>query len=409
LRNRRTSSVKLTGLLAPLNRPFALCNLLSMLHRLLLSFVVMLSAACAQLPSSGPSAGVIAQANQQAANAIQVIDIDAAVARRLSSHRLRPLFSDVFGNSAMPAVAIGAGDTIEVHIWEAPPATLFGGGVTDPRSPSTTRSVTLPEQVVDREGFFSVPFVGRLRAAGRSTQEIEADIKRGLKGKANLPEVLVRVVRAPSATVTVVGEVANSLRMPLTPTGEKVLDALAAAGGVRQPVGKVTLQVSRGGTQQALPLETIIRDPRQNVTLQPGDVVTALFQPLSFTALGATGKNEEIPFEAQGISLAQALGRVGGVLDSRANAQGVFLFRLEPENALDWPRKPAIATPDGRVPVIYRLDLRDPTSFFVMQSFAIADKDLLYVSNAPAAELQKFLNLIFSVVYPVLTTISITQ
>jgi polysaccharide export outer membrane protein len=44
-----------------------------------------------------------------------------------------------------------------------------------------------------------------------------------------------------------------------------------------------------------------------------------------------------------------------------------------------------------------------------MQGFAVNDKDLLYVSNAPAAELQKFLNLIFSIAYPVLNTISLTR
>jgi polysaccharide export outer membrane protein len=153
----------------------------------------------------------------------------------------------------------------------------------------------------------------------------------------------------------------------------------------------------------------VIRDPRQNVPLRAGDVVTALFQPLSFTALGATGKNEEINFEAQGITLAQALARAGGLIDSRSDAQGVFVFRLEPEAALSWPRQPASATPEGMVPVVYRIDLKKPSSFFVMQSFAINNRDIVYVSNAPAAELQKFLNLVFSVAYPILNTIQITK
>ena len=79
-------------------------------------------------------------------------------------------------------------------------------------------------------------------------------------------------------------------------------------------------QVTRGDTVRALPLDVIIADPRQNIFLQPGDVVTALFQPFSLTVLGATGKNEEINFEGQGITLAQALGRAGGLQDQRARA-----------------------------------------------------------------------------------------
>lgn len=153
----------------------------------------------------------------------------------------------------------------------------------------------------------------------------------------------------------------------------------------------------------SLPLETVIRNPRENVPLRAGDVVTALYQPYSFTALGATGKNEEVNFEAQGITLAQALARSGGLQDSRSDAQGVFVFRLEKNDALKWPSQPVMTTADGKVPVIYRVNLRDPNSFFVSQSFMMDNKDVLYVSNAPITEIQKVLNLVFSVIYPVVT------
>lgn len=49
--------------------------------------------------------------------------------------------------------------------------------------------------------------------------------------------------------------------------------------------------------------------------------------------------------------------------------------------------------------MIYRVDLKDPRSFFVAQGFPIRNKDVMYVSNAPAAELQKFLNILTSVVF----------
>lgn len=358
---------------------------------------------CSNLPSSGPTADDV-QASQvpAAAAGVQVVDVNDRVARQLMSGRRFKLFSETMSSAVEVAQTIGSGDTLEVNIWEAPPATLFGAGAVDPRTPSTTRPSTLPEQMVDRDGLISVPFAGRIRAAGRTVQQIEAEIAGKLKNKANQPEVLVRQVRNASATVTVVGEVSNSVRMPLTPGGERLLDALAAAGGVRQPISKTTLQLTRGERYQALPLDVVIRDPRQNIRLQPGDVVTAIFQPLSFTALGATGRNEEINFEAQGITLAQALARAGGLQDSRSDPQGVFIFRLEQPDAVDWPRPPEVSTPDGLVPVVYRLNLRDPKSFFVMQGFPINNKDILYVSNASASELQKFLNLVFSVVYPVI-------
>ncbi|HEV7914772.1 MAG TPA: polysaccharide biosynthesis/export family protein [Albitalea sp.] len=371
---------------------------------------MLLFAGCAGLPAVGPHTKQIEEAGAAGSPAIQVVDVDATVARRLLEQRAQRLFSETLGTAAAPLRGVGPGDTLEVNIWEAPPATLFGGGALDIRTGlSTSRGTLLPEQTVDADGMIFVPFAGRIPAAGRALQEIETDIVSRLRGKANQPQVMLRVLRNTSSSVTVVGEVGTSIRMPLTVGRERLLDALAAAGGVRQPVGKTTVQVTRGSGYHALPLDSVIRDPRQNVPLQPGDIVTAIFQPLSFTALGATGKNEEINFEAQGISLAQALARSGGLMDLRSDARGVFIFRFEAAGALDWPRRPVMATPDGLVPVVYRIDLRDPASFFVMQGFAINDKDVLYVSNAPLAETQKFVNLVFSVTYPVLNLIQVTK
>jgi polysaccharide biosynthesis/export protein len=368
--------------------------------------LTLLLAGCNTVPTSGPSRSQVEAAGaQNNIDGVQIVDVTEPVARQLLSLRSQQNFFDTFGSALGSALKIGSGDSLEVSLWEAPPATLFGAGLEVRGSAaSPSRVTTFPEQVVSTEGTISVPFAGAIRAAGRLPNEVEADITARLKNKANQPQVLVRVLRNASSNVTVVGDVASSTRVPLTPRGERVLDALAAAGGVRQSVGKITLQITRGETVQAMPLQTIIADPRQNVPLRAGDVLTALFQPLSFTALGATGKNEEVNFEAQGISLAQALARSGGVQDARADAQGVFLFRYEQPTALIWPRQPVRTTADGRVPVIYRINLKDPASFFVSQTFQMQNKDLLYVANAPATELQKFLNVVFSIAYPITTT-----
>lgn len=357
-------------------------------------------AACSSIPSTGANKNQVLQAEATSSLPLQVVDVDDAVARRVFAADKRVRFADVFANDKGAGYRVGAGDVVEVSIWEAPPATLFGSTVLDPRAgAATTRVTTFPEQMVSYEGVINIPFAGMVPAAGKSPQQIEAEVARRLQGKANQPQVLVRVTRNATSNVTVIGEVAQSVRMPLTAKGERLLDALAASGGVRQPVGKMTVQVTRGEVVQAMALDTVIQDPKQNIVLQPGDVVTALFQPLSFTALGATGKNEEIFFEAQGITLAQALARSGGLQDNRADAQGVFIFRYEEPLVLGVAGENPPLTPDGKVPVIYRVDLKDPRSFFVAQGFPIRNKDVMYVSNAPAAELQKFMNILTSVVF----------
>lgn len=371
--------------------------------------------ACASLPASGPSTGDI---TARGTNVIRVINVDESVVRQLHERRRYSLFSDVFPTATANGQIVHPGDIVEVYVWEAPPTVLFSSGIplenlnrdsSGASSSGTSSNVTsVPAQMVDVGGNIYVPFAGELAVAGKSLSEIEAAIARQLRDKANRPQVLVRLAANNTAYVTVVGEVTNSIRMPLTPRGERLLDALAAAGGTKAPVEKVTLQLTRNTTVDSLPLATVIRDPRQNVQLQPGDVVTALYQPLSFTALGATGRNDEVNFEAIGISLSQALARAGALLDARSSAQGVFIFRLESPVAAD-AGEAAGTIPGGQIPVIYRVDLTDPRSFFLAQNFPMENRDVLYVANAPTAQLQKFLNLVVSTIYPIQGAVTLTK
>ena len=112
--------------------------------------------------------------------------------------------------------------------------------------------------------------------------------------------------------------------------------------------------------------------------------------------------NAEIPFEGVGITVAQALGRMGGLRDERADVRGVFIFRLaKPEEVGDLVPAGSPTTPDGKIPVIYRLSLKEPNGFFIAQSFPIRDHDVVYVSNAPLADIQKFVNVVTSLSYSI--------
>ena len=53
------------------------------------------------------------------------------------------------------------------------------------------------------------------------------------------------------------------------------------------------------------------------------------------------------------------------------------------------------------VPVVYRIDMRDPNSLFVSQAFRMRNRDLVYVSNAPFTEVQKVLSVFSAAITPV--------
>jgi polysaccharide biosynthesis/export protein len=368
-------------------------------------------AACSTLGQGGPSSSAIRKADGVVVgnSQIKVIDVTDAVARRVMQAQRLPLLSEAIGDAAPTDTVIGRGDLLQVTIWEAPPAVLFGGntsfgggngGGMGASGTAVGQNSTIPEMMVDEGGRVRLPFVGAVRAAGLTPPQVEREIASRLRGMAHDPQVSVRIAQNVSSTVAVVGDVTTSGRIPITPRGERLLDAIAAAGGVTQAVGKVSVQVSRDGREALVPLEAVIRDPNQNIRLGPNDIVTVLFQPFKFTALGATNTSAEIPFESTGITLAEALGRVGGLKDERANVRGGFIFRFEDPAALD----PTVAatsprTPDGRVPVIYRVDLRNPATLFAAQNFPMRNKDVLYVSTAPLSDLQRFVSILSSMAF----------
>lgn len=367
-----------------------------------------LLAACTSVPSAGPGAAAVEQ-YQEHGDKIRVLDLNATVVNLTRARSESSGFAEVFGDDpALAGYFARPGDVLEVSIWEAPPATLFASGG-ELRGIGGSRGQDLPEQVVASDGTINVPFAGQIPASGRSTKQIEAAIASRLAGKANQPQVLVRILRNNSSTVTVVGEVRNAARLPLTPGKERLLDALAAVGGPTAPVVKTSIQLARGNQARVMALDAVIRDPRQNVPLMPGDIITALSLNQSFTVLGAANRNEEINFEASGITLAQALGRIGGLQDGRSDARGLFIFRFEDPMVVGGLAESAYRTADGRVPVIYRVDMKNPSTFFVAQHFQIKDKDVLYVANATGTELQKFLNLILSGLYPVFNIYNMTK
>lgn len=379
---------------------------------ILLSAALALTA-CMAAGSSGPTRAQVMRAERQSVetSSVKIVDVTDAVARRISNANQHLLFSQELGEGLAGSTVIGPGDVVDITILEAPPAVLFSGALSsaqltsgDVVRPTTVSSgLQLPQQMVDRNGRLTVPFAGAIPAAGLTPQQIEREITGRLRGKAHDPQVVVRRVTNASSTVTVLGEVAQSGRIPLSAKGERLLDILASAGGAKQSVSKTVVQITRRERSLTLPLQTVVSDARQNIILEPGDVVTVYFQPYTFTALGATGTNAEVPLEGTEVSLSQALGRVGGLQDSRADVKGVFVFRFEDPSALD----PTIVaqsrrTSDGKIPVIYRVDLTNPTSFLVAQNFPIKNKDVLYTANAPLTDLAKFVNIISAMTYTVL-------
>lgn len=358
--------------------------------------------------SVGPSRESVEKASiSPAVSGLRVVDITDTLAQQVSSGEPKGDFATNIGDATPIGTRVGVGDTLEVTIWEAAPAALFGTATSfdsaNGMSVQTSRANTLPGIMVGPAGTITIPFAGQVPAAGRTLHEIEDEIVSRLRGRAHLPQVMVRIARNATANVTVLGDVKAPQRVALTPRGERLLDVLADAGGTTQPLDRMTIELTRGKAVQRMSASEIVRDPRENVIMKSDDVVTALFQPYSFTVMGASGKNEEVRFEGMGISLAQALGRIGGLQDQRADPRGVFLFRWERPGDLGGLASGLRPNKDGLVPVIFRADLKQPATYFAAQHFPVRDGDMIYVSDSSMASLQRFVNLLSSSILPIAT------
>jgi polysaccharide export outer membrane protein len=377
--------------------------------------VLVALAGCGITPSSGPTRDAMVQSIYAPAEEGDVPFAWVEVNRQtldILSRRSPPTLRGFFGDYR-PSVSqvIGVGDSLQITVWEAAAGGLFSAGPDSGNVSPGSRSSLIPEQVVGRDGSVTVPYAGRIQAAGRTQQQVEAAIVERLKGKAIEPQALVNLTRNVTNTVTVTGEVANGARVPLSLKGDRVLDVIATAGGYRSPVHETFISVTRGNRTARAPLQALLANPSENIFVRPGDILTVETRPQTFTVAGAAGTNGAVvPFDARGITLEEALGKAGGLQDNRADPDGLFVLRYEPANLVrEFPNVAPNLLTQQQVPVAYHLNMRDSTALFAARRFAVRDKDIIYVSNAPLAEIGKVVSLMQMLASPAVQGIAVTR
>lgn len=345
---------------------------------------------CTSLPASGPSSKAIlaGQASSKPDSLYNIVDITPA-AVVAANYQAEGESKGHF--ASLPKAhhgAIGIGDNVAITIFEA-----TSGGLFTSASGSNALHVVLPAQAVDRSGLISVPYAGSIRAAGRSPIQVQKTIENRLANRAIDPQAMVTVISNASNLVTVTGDVAQSARVPLSGNGERMLDAVAMAGGPKSPAFETFVKITRSGKSSEMLLQHLVDSPKDNIVLEAGDQIFVERRPQSFTVLGASVSNDILDFKSANVSLAEAMAQAGGLDDRRADPSGVFLFRFEASSIL---QELGVARDPGNTtePVVYRLDLRDPASLLLAQRFPVRNRDVLYLANSPSTELGKFLQLI---------------
>jgi len=295
---------------------------------------------------------------------------------------------------AHPGVRFGIGDVVSVTLFEA-----AAGGLFFPLDSGNRQGnfITLPTQRVDNNGNISIPYAGQIKAAGRTVVEIQAAIVSALSSRALDPQAVVTLTEQHADLISVLGEVGTPTRIPASASGERVLDAVSRAGGIRSPGQESWLMLERAGSVQVVPFEALVRQPENNIEVQAQDTIYVFREPQQFMAFGAVSKQGQLPFESWRLSLSEALGKAGGLVDQQAEPAWVYLYRAESKEVAEDVAPGCKASNGQFVPIIYQADLRDPSGYFLTSQFPMRNKDVIFVANSRYVEATKFMTFVQTV------------
>jgi polysaccharide biosynthesis/export protein len=255
---------------------------------------------------------------------------------------------------------IGPGDVLQITVWEHPELTIPAGSFRDPASAG---------QQIGDDGYLYYPYVGLVKAIGMNIAALRDVLTDRLSTYINDPQLDVRVVAYRSKRVYVVGEVNTPGVLPLTDIPLTIADAISLSGGLTEIAHKSGVNVSRDGVVHEIDLKALYdyADASQNLMLKHGDIVNVLDRSLEKVyVMGEVRTPGSVDIVNSDLSLAGALGEVGGVNQSSANSGAIYVVRGA----------------DTDNPEIFHLDARYASGMLLAERFAIKAQDVVFVDAA---------------------------
>jgi len=345
---------------------------------------VALVAACG-LPRSGPNKRELLAGSIDKKGDAYIVKVTPEVSRATA---VQPSFgfSDGFRNAGVVASdMISSGDTLNISVYE--------NVKDDPLLGNTGQRVSALSSVqVDGQGYIFIPYAGRIKAAGQTSEGLRQAITRKLEDQTPDPQVSVSRLAGEGSTVSISGQAGANGVYPIEASTRTLATMLAKSGGVTIDPGIAIVRVTRGGHTGKIWLKDLYETPSLDIALRPGDKIMIEEDSRKFIALGATGSQSTVPFESATMSALEAIATVGGLSTMAADPKGVFVLRDESEEIA----RNVLGRPDlvGDQRIVYVLNLTEPTGLFEARDFQIRDGDTLYVTEAPFVQWQKTLGAI---------------
>ena len=351
------------------------------------------------LSDAGPNALTVKSGATWNGPPYGLVKLSPEVVNILDEYGPRTLSAFFGDHRPPPKIKFGIGDVVAVTIFEA-----AAGGLYIPAEAGVRPGnfVALPNQPIDSKGLISVPYAGRVQAAGKTPFQVEQEIIAKIKDRAIEPQVVVSLVTQNTSLITVLGEVNNSTtasptgRVPAQPVGERLLDVITRAGGLKDQGQDTWVVLERHGHRAAVPFGSLIYEPGNNIWAWPDDTIYLYKEPQTYIAFGASGQQGNFQFSsgnqssAWRMTLAEAVAAAGGLIDIQADPGSVFLYRREPRELAELLGVDCSKMDGPTVPIVYSVSFSDPAGYFLATRVQMHNKDIIFAANAQAVEITKF-------------------
>ncbi len=276
-------------------------------------------------------------------------------------------------------------DVLQITIWDHPELTTPSG---------TFRTGADTGNLVRKDGTIFYPYVGVMHVAGKTMEDIRAELSKRLSAFIEEPQVDVRVAAFRGQLAYVTGQVNKPGSLLITDQPLTLMDALAQSGGVTNAADLQHATLTRQGMTYEIDLFSLYERGHSslNVLLKDGDVLNVPDNQLNKVfVMGEVAKPATLFIKNGQLTLAEAISDVQS-FGPAANPGQIYVMRGERENV---PRIQSeisgLALVDRFEQVakleIYHLDASSPDALLLADQFRLQARDVVYVSPT---ELSRF-------------------
>lgn len=271
---------------------------------------------------------------------------------------------------------LGPNDALFITVWDHPELTIPGGQ----QQQSTANS-----RVVRDDGTLFYPFIGSVKVAGLTQEELRKLITEKLSRYIEQPQVDVNILQYNSQKVTLSGAFIEPGFREINSQPLTLLQAIGEAGIDKTRADLSRLQIMRDGQIYTLDYDYLTGNPSAvgNIYLKDGDKLHfGLNDSRKVFIMGEVPRPTALAYSTSRMTLSEVLATVGGPSPTSSSGREVYVIRgvenLETDKA-----------------TVFQLNAQSPSAFILADQFEMQPQDVVFVGAAGITRWNRFISQLF--------------